>query len=120
MTSPTVATDGVRGRPAQLASAHPQRGEHRLAEVVGEGHVRRRGDRLGDHLEPGVGVDPPALGPADRLDAVERVAAGVGEQVAQRASGLADRVVERHDALLEGDERRPRRQRFGQRRQAEG
>ena len=64
--------------------------EHRLGEVVGERHAGRRRDGVGGQLDAGVGVDPPPLRRGDRLGPVERVAAGVGEQVAQRAAGLAD------------------------------
>ena len=54
-----------------------------------------RRDRVGGQLDAGVGVDPPPRRRGDRVGAVERVAAGVGEEVAQRAARLADRIVER-------------------------
>ncbi len=110
-----IRSHAVRGRPAQHAGAHPERGEHGFVEVVGEGHVGGVLDGAGGEAEAAVGVDPGRFGSGDRVLALEGVAAGVGEEVPQRAAGLADGLVEGDDALFDGDEDRPRRHRLGQR-----
>ena len=62
----------------------------------------------GEHLEAGIGVDPPRAGRSDRRLSLERQAGGMGEQVANGRSGRPRRLVERDDPLLGRDEHRDR------------
>ena len=76
------------------------------ANVVGERHLRPRGDVLAEHAEALVRVDAAAAGRRDRHGAVEREPGGVREQVPHGRARRAGRLVEIDDTLLGGDERR--------------
>ena len=107
----TTATAGVAARRAAGRGRQPCRasrwpairravspscpaGRARLRQIGSERHAGALFDRRGGELDAGVGVDPPTAWLGDRLGPVRRVAAGMGEQVAQRAARLTDRVVE--------------------------
>ena len=89
-------------RPSRAARGRPRAGTRRRASRLPP-RPRRRPSRCRCWSRSA------AARPGHRLGPVERVPAGVGEQVAQRAPGLADRIVEADDALLDGDQRGPRR-----------
>ena len=97
----------VRGRAASTVDDIPSGCSTASSRYCSKGMPGSVGHCLRRHLDAGVGVDPRALRLGDRLGAVESVSAGMGQQVAQRAARLADRLIERDDALLDGDEARP-------------
>ena len=109
----------MRGRAAQRCGRHRQRLEDRLGEVLLERHRRGGSDVCRSELDAGVRVDPARARSGDRCVTVEGIAAGVREEVAQRATRLPDFVVEGDGAFLDGDEHRPRGERLGHRGQPE-
>ena len=98
--------DVGRRRAAELG-AEPERREHGCVQVLGERHLRRARRLRPRRLEADVRVDPPRARPGERRPvALEREPRGVREQMADRRSGRAGRLVEVDGALLGGDEAR--------------
>ncbi len=98
----------------------PERDAHRLAHVVGEGHLGPRGKVLAENPKAFVGVDAAPPRRRDRVRALEGQAGGVREQMADGGARRPRRLVEVDDALLGGDQDGQRRDRLRQRREPDG
>ena len=101
------------GDPLNVVIDMPSGCSTRFVEVLLERHSRCVGHGGRRHLDARVGVDPRPFRSGDRLRAIEAVATGVAQQVPQRAARLTDGLVERNDALFDGDEACPRGDRLG-------
>ena len=109
----------VPGRSLERRRGHAQRLAHRLVQVVGERDPRPRGEVVGQHLEPGRGVQParPRFGHDALLG--ERQARGVREQVPDGRALRPRGLVEGDGLLLDGEQRGHRDQELGHRRERE-
>ena len=82
------------GGAVQLGVGHCEWLQNRFVEVVAKRHARCFGHHVGSQFDAGVRVDAVAFGLCNRVNAIERIAASVAEQMTHGAAGLTNRCFE--------------------------
>ena len=105
----------MRRTARNIRRRHAERLEDAAPHPLRDTHAGRPGQDLAEHVEALVGINAAFARRRDGSAPLEGQARGVGEQVTNRRPLGARRIIQAHEAPVDGDEHRPRGNRLGHR-----